>query len=75
MSSRFEQIRERREIPPTMRPFLALAVLIEISLKVAAARDIHRRQPERIRGPKAAWYAALGVNLIGPLAYFGFGRL
>lgn len=48
--------------------------LVQVSLLVAAQRDISRRPAELINGPKAAWRAASFVNFIGPMGYFIFGR-
>jgi hypothetical protein len=47
---------------------------LELSGKVAAARDIKRRPSEQIRGSKLFWGMALAVNTFGPLGYFLLGR-
>jgi hypothetical protein len=47
---------------------------LELSAKIAAARDIGRRPADRIRGSKSAWRLALLVNTFGPLGYFLLGR-
>ncbi|HEY5260920.1 MAG TPA: hypothetical protein VIJ33_02310 [Solirubrobacteraceae bacterium] len=52
---------------------LALASL-EFGLKIAAARDIHRRHASQVRGSKSLWRIALLVNTFGPLSYFRWGR-
>lgn len=56
------------------RNSLIAAALAELTLKLAAAVDLHRRPAEQVRGPKRLWALLLLVNLFGPLAYFGFGR-
>jgi hypothetical protein len=48
--------------------------VLELSAKVAAARDIRRRPNDQIRGSKWAWRMALLVNTVGPLGYFLLGR-
>lgn len=48
--------------------------IVQVSLLVAAQRDIARRPAELINGPKAAWRAASFINFIGPMGYFVFGR-
>ncbi|MFT4048415.1 MAG: hypothetical protein QM648_01095 [Solirubrobacterales bacterium] len=68
-------MQEKRSIPPQQRPYLIAAAALELLLKLLAARDIHNRAPEAIRGPKKLWYAALAVNFFGPVAYFAFGRV
>jgi hypothetical protein len=47
---------------------------LELSAKLAAARDIKRRPAEQIRGSKLFWRMALAVNTLGPLGYFVLGR-
>jgi hypothetical protein len=37
-------------------------------------RDIQRRPAAEIRGPKLLWRLIATQNVIGPAAYFGFGR-
>ena len=47
--------------------------LVQLSLLVAAQRDITRRPAEQIRGSKAMWRMATLVNFVGPGSYFTFG--
>jgi hypothetical protein len=47
---------------------------VELSAKLAAARDIQRRPAAQLRGSKLLWRLALLVNTFGPLAYFLLGR-
>lgn len=54
---------------------LIASATVQITLAALACRDLRRRPEASVRGPKALWYALCGVNLIGPLAYFGYGRL
>jgi hypothetical protein len=54
-------------------PLIAPLVLIQLGLMVAALVDLVRRQATR--GPKWAWGIAIVVfSMLGPLAYFIFGR-
>ncbi len=54
-------------------PLFAPLVLIQLALLVAALIDLARR--EATRGPKWVWLiVVLFVSLVGPLAYFLFGR-
>lgn len=48
--------------------------LVELSMKIRAARDIQRRRADQIRGSKLLWLLVLLVNTFGPLAYFLLGR-
>jgi hypothetical protein len=56
------------------RTAIGVAAAAELTLKVAALIDIKRRPAGQIRGPKAFWRSAQVVNLLGPVAYFTFGR-
>lgn len=54
---------------------ILVAASVQISLAAAAWIDLARRPPELVRGPKGAWAAAIAVNFVGPIAYFGWGRV
>ena len=48
---------------------------VQLLLAAAALLDLRRRPAEQVRGSKKLWAAAAAfVNLVGPLAYFAFGR-
>lgn len=54
-------------------PLIAPLVIIQLGLLVAALVDLIRRQTTR--GPKWAWgIAIVAFSILGPLAYFIFGR-
>jgi len=54
-------------------PLIAPLVVIQLGLMVAALADLIRRQATR--GPKWAWaIAVVAFSMLGPLAYFLFGR-
>ncbi|NUT71136.1 PLD nuclease N-terminal domain-containing protein [Pseudarthrobacter sp. C4D7] len=63
-----------KEMSPSAKAGTIVTALVQVSLLVAAQRDISRRPAELINGPKAAWRAASFVNFIGPMGYFIFGR-
>jgi hypothetical protein len=63
-----------KEMSPSAKAGTIVAGLINLSLLVAAQRDISRRPAAQINGPKAAWRAASFINFIGPVGYFTFGR-
>ncbi|MBT1001427.1 PLDc N-terminal domain-containing protein [Paenarthrobacter sp. DKR-5] len=75
---RRKRIAQRRkswkDLSGQQRRTVVLAGTLQLSLLVAALRDIARRPAEQIRGPKPAWAAACFVNFAGPIAYFLFGR-
>ncbi len=54
-------------------PLIAPLIVVQLGLLVAALVDLLRRQSTR--GPRWAWgIAIVAVSIIGPLAYFVFGR-
>jgi hypothetical protein len=59
---------------PRQRGTVVAGGLIQLLLQWAALRDLRRRRPEDVRGPRWAWVAVTFVNTIGPLAYFALGR-
>ncbi|HEY1154948.1 MAG TPA: PLD nuclease N-terminal domain-containing protein [Arthrobacter sp.] len=63
-----------KEMSPAGKVGTIVTAIMQVSLLVAAQRDISRRPAELINGPKAAWRAASFVNFIGPMGYFIFGR-
>ena len=63
-----------QDLSATKRLAIAAAGLVQVSLQVAALRDMRRRDARRVNGDKRVWAAASFVNFIGPLAYFAFGR-
>lgn len=74
MSRQQGKKREWRDLTPTQRRAIVGAGAVQLSLMVAALRDLRRRPAEQIRGSKRIWFGASFVNFIGPLAYFAVGR-
>jgi len=52
---------------------LLVAASVQISLAATAWIDLARRPADQVRGPKAAWAAAIAVNFVGPISYFVWG--
>jgi hypothetical protein len=63
-----------KEMSPAARVSFVVVGIIQVSLMLAAQRDISRRPAAQINGPKAAWRAASLINFIGPVGYFVLGR-
>jgi hypothetical protein len=61
-------------LSPTTQSAVWVLLALEVVLIGVAERDIQRRPADRIRGPKLLWRAVVTQNVIGPAAYFGFGR-
>ncbi len=53
---------------------IQLAGVLQLTLLVLALWDIWHRPVDEIRGDRRLWTALSFVNLVGPLAYFAFGR-
>ena len=62
-----------KELSPMAKFGTVTAAAVQLSLLVAAQRDISRRPAEQIRGSKAMWRMATLVNFIGPGSYFTVG--
>ncbi|TNB74549.1 hypothetical protein FHJ30_04970 [Arthrobacter sp. BB-1] len=63
-----------KEMSPSAKAGTIVVGIVQMSLLVAAQRDISKRPAAMINGPKAAWRAASFINFIGPMGYFIFGR-
>jgi hypothetical protein len=63
-----------KEMPPLARAGTLVAAVVQLSLLIAAQRDISRRPAEQIRGSKAMWRMVSLINFVGPGSYFVFGR-
>jgi hypothetical protein len=61
-------------LSPAVRRMVWALLAFEAVLIGVAERDIQRRPADRIRGPKLLWRAVATQNVIGPAAYYGFGR-
>jgi hypothetical protein len=79
MPHRLEQpvralVKQYHRLSPTARRVVWALLALEAVLITAAERDIQHRPAEGIRGPKLLWRAVATQNVVGPAAYFGFGR-
>ena len=62
------------ELSTRNRRLMAVAGVIEVVLLAATLIDLKRRPADQIRGSKRMWRALAFINVIGPIAYFTFGR-
>ncbi len=79
MAQRIEQpfrelVKQYRRLSPAARSAVWALLAFEVVLIGIAERDIQRRPADQIRGPKLLWRAVATQNVIGPAAYYGFGR-
>lgn len=63
-----------KEMSASSKAGTILVGIAQVSLLVAAQKDISKRPAAMINGPKLAWRAASFINFIGPMGYFVFGR-
>jgi len=62
------------ELSTRSRRLVTITGVIEMALLAATLVDLKRRPAEQIKGSKRLWTALAFVNIVGPLAYFAFGR-
>ncbi|SFQ08755.1 Phospholipase_D-nuclease N-terminal [Amycolatopsis arida] len=62
------------ELSRARRTAFVVAGAVQLGLAAAAWWDLARRPAERVRGAKRVWAAVIGINYVGPLAYFRWGR-
>lgn len=56
------------------RTGVAAMVLVQLLLAVTAWADLARRPASQVNGSKRLWGLVIGLNFVGPLAYFAKGR-
>lgn len=66
--------RKFSDLSPSQQRLLRIAIVVQLSLSIAAWVDLARRPASKVRGPKPAWALAIAVNFVGPIAYFLRGR-
>ncbi len=62
------------ELSRRNRRLMTVTGVVEVVLLAATLVDIKSRPAEQIRGSKRMWTALAFINIIGPIAYFTFGR-
>jgi hypothetical protein len=62
------------DLTPLQQRAVVVGGVLETVLTAAAMRDLAQRPVHEVRGPKAAWVLAFGVQPFGPIAYFAVGR-
>lgn len=66
--------RHWRDLSSRQRCGILVASTAQLTLLLAALRDLHRRPADQINGSRGVWVAVSFVNFVGPLSYFLFGR-
>jgi len=62
---------QKKKVDPLV---LAVILVVHTTITALTWRDLSRRAPDRVRGPKGLWRAASGANTLGSAAYWLFGR-
>jgi len=69
------RVRRRwRDYTPAQRAGLVAFGALEVGLAAAAWADLARRDQAEVRGRKWVWALVIAINIVGPLAYFRWGR-
>ncbi len=68
------RVRSWSDLSPAARIGTVVGGTVQVGLLAAALRDLRRRPPSEIRGPRWVWALVSLVNVVGPAAYFAFGR-
>jgi hypothetical protein len=62
------------DLSPGARAAVVVGGIVELVMTTLALRDLRRRPPRSVRGPKLLWVAGFAVQPFGPLLYFLVGR-
>lgn len=68
-------MRARRwaDLTDRQRTAVLVAASVQLSLAATAWTDLARRPAEQVNGRKGLWALVIGLNFVGPLAYFRWG--
>ena len=69
MAKRWGELNERQQTA------ILVAGSMQLLLAATAWADLATRPAELVHGRKAVWALIIGVNFVGPIAYFARGRL
>lgn len=62
------------DLSPRGKALVVVGSIVELVLTTVALRDLSRRSPAEIRGPKLLWRLAAFIQPVGPIVYLAFGR-
>ncbi|HEY7105639.1 MAG TPA: PLDc N-terminal domain-containing protein [Acidimicrobiia bacterium] len=62
------------ELSPATRTAIVVGGIAELIMTTLALRDLRRRPPGTVRGPKLLWVPLFAVQPFGPILYFLVGR-
>ncbi|MBW0113858.1 PLDc N-terminal domain-containing protein [Pseudonocardia abyssalis] len=69
-------MRTRRwtDLSDRQRTAVLVAASVQLSLAATAWADLATRPAALVHGRKGVWAAVIGVNFVGPIAYFVWGH-
>ena len=67
-------IKRWSELSPGQRAVVVVVGSVQMALAVTAWVDLARRPARKVNGRKSVWAGLIGINWIGPLAWFRWGR-
>jgi hypothetical protein len=62
------------DMTPRQQTAVLIGASVQLSLAATAWVDLAKRPAALVNGPRALWAALIGVNFLGPIAYFARGR-
>ena len=62
------------DLSPRAKTVILTLASVQLSLAATAGADLASRPAGQVNGSKAKWAAIIAINLVGPLAYFRWGR-
>ena len=62
------------DLSPAQRAGVVALGTVQVSLATRAWWQLARTPANRVNGYKALWAAVIAVNVVGPLAWFRWGR-
>jgi hypothetical protein len=62
------------ELSERQQGAILVGASVQLSLAATAWADLATRPAELVNGRKVLWAAIIGVNFVGPIAYFRWGR-
>jgi hypothetical protein len=63
-----------RDMSDRQKRIVVGALIVHMIVASLTLRDLRRRPPEAVRGPKALWRTWVTLNTTGSVAYWLFGR-
>ncbi|HEY0773870.1 MAG TPA: PLDc N-terminal domain-containing protein [Nocardioidaceae bacterium] len=66
-------VRRWADLSDRQKTLVLVGASVQLSLAATAWTDLARRPASQVNGSKALWAAVIGVNFLGPIAYFTRG--